>query len=250
MNDDYTKRDLMIAAGAREIHDDDAGLIGVGLPLLAAMLAKRTHAPDFNAFVEIGLGDPLPREKPLGVGDVRLFHNPVIANSWSGVMMKVLQRGDIDVGFLGALQVDMYGNVNTTLIGDQDDPDRRFGGSGGGNDVASNAGRFFVILPLERRRFPASVDYITSPGFVDGRDRDDTCLPGGGPEKVITDKAIFSFEEDTHRMQLHSVHPGETVDDIRSSVAFDLIVPDTVGETPAPSEQELEILREIEEFSA
>lgn len=247
MSDSYTSRELMIACGSRELHDNEVGLIGVGLPLLSGKVAKQTHAPDFAMFVEIGLGDPLPEENPLGVGDVRIFHNPVITKSWSGVMMKVTQRGDIDVGFLGAIQVDKYGNVNSSMIGEKTDPVRRFPGSGGANDIASNASRFVVILPLEKRRFPEAVDYITSPGFISGSGkREELDLPGGGPDKVITDKAVFSFDEGTERMQLHSVHPGETVEDIRDSVGFELIVPDTVSETLEPTSEELEALREFD----
>lgn len=247
MSDEFTKRELMIASGSRELNNDDVGLIGVGLPLLAGQVAKRTHAPDLKAYVEIGLGEPTPIEETLGIGDVRLFHNPVISKSWSGVMMKILQRGDISVGFLGGIQVDKYGNVNTTLIGDKDDPKRRFNGSGGGNDIATNADRFMVIIPLEKRRFPERVDFITSPGYIsDGRTREDLDLPGGGPEKVITDKAIFDFDEETKAMRLHSVHPGETIEDIRNSVGFDLIVPENPPETEPPTREELEILHEIQ----
>lgn len=247
MSEEFTSRELMIVSGSRELNDDDVGLIGVGLPLLAGRVAKRTHAPNLKAYVEIGLGEPSPIEDTLGIGDVRMFHNPVLTKSWSGVMMKILQRGDISVGFLGAIQVDKFGNVNTTLIGDPDDPKRRFTGSGGANDIATNADRFIVIIPLEERRFPETVDFVTSPGYISGPEaREALDLPGGGPEKVITDRAIFDFDDETKAMRLHSVHPGESVADIRESVGFDLVVPDDPPETKQPTETELEILDDIQ----
>ncbi|MFB6354012.1 MAG: CoA-transferase subunit beta [Halobacteriales archaeon] len=248
MSHDYTERELMIACGARELNDGEVGLIGVGLPLLAAKLAKQTHAPTLERYVEIGLGDPQPVEDVLGIGDVRIFHHPVISNSESGVMLGILQRGDIDVGFLGGIQVDQYGNLNTTLLGDEENPERVYGGSGGANDIASCAGRFHTILPLEERRFPERVDYLTSPGYLGGGDeRAEAGLPGGGPDKVITDRAVFDFEPDTKRMRLHSVHPGETVEGVRNRVGFDLVVPDDPPETPPPTDEELSILRDLKD---
>lgn len=245
---DYTDHERMIVCGARELHDGEVGLIGVGRPLLSAKLAKRTHAPSFTRFVEIGLGDPQPREAVLGIGDVRIFHRPLVATGESGVMLGILQRGDIDVGFLAGIQVDQYGNLNTTLLGDPASPERIFGGSGGANDIASCAGRVLVILPLERRRFPARVDYVTSPGFLGGgNEREAAGLPGGGPDKVITDRAVFDFEPETRRMRLHSRHPGNTVADITERVGFDLVVPDDVPETPPPTADELAVLDAIDE---
>jgi acyl CoA:acetate/3-ketoacid CoA transferase beta subunit len=156
----------------------------------------------------------------------------------------VVHRGLADVGFLGGAQIDVYGNLNATLLGNYEKPKKRFPGSGGANVIASCAKRVLIIMQQEKRRFVERVDYITSPGFLTGgNSRREAGLTGGGPDKVITDLGILGFDRDSKRMKLVSLHPGITVQQIRDATGFELIVPDNVEVTPPPTEQELQILR-------
>jgi acyl CoA:acetate/3-ketoacid CoA transferase beta subunit len=243
---EYNLKELMIIAAARELKNGDVIVAGTGLPMAATTVAKLSHAPDCNYIVETGIGDVKPRHSALSVADPRLMGaaRPAFVNDTLEGLGHVVQRGLADVGFLGGAQIDMYGNLNATVLGHYERPKKRFPGSGGANVIASCAKRVLIIMQQEKRRFVERVDYITSPGFLTGgNSRREAGLTGGGPDKVITDLGVMGFDGDSKRMKLVSIHPGVTVQQVREATGFELIVPDNVGVTPPPTEQELEILR-------
>src|SRR5579871_2777999 len=181
--------EIMAAAGARELKDGETVVVAISLPQIACFLAKSTHAPGLTPLLEIGVADMRPKDTPVGLADSRIFYR---ATCWSGfldVMGMNLHRGVVDTGFLGALEVDRFGNINTTLSRDGGKV-RYFNGSAGGNDVASLAKRVIVIMRHERRKLPAVVSHLTSPGFPGGKTRQELGLRGGGPRRVITDMEI------------------------------------------------------------
>jgi glutaconate CoA-transferase, subunit B len=240
---DYRATEIMAAAGARELRDGDTVVVGIGLPQVACFLAKRTHAPALTPLLEIGVANMNPKDTPVGLADSRIFYR---ATCWSGfldVMGMNLHRGVVDVGFLGALELDRYGNINTTLL-NEGGKTRYFNGSAGGNDVASLAKRVFIIMRHEKRKLPAAVAHLTSPGFVGGKSREALGLRGGGPHRVITDKAVLGFNRDTHSAMLLSLHPGVSLEDVLAHTGMPLEVPDEISVTPLPSAAELRLLRE------
>ena len=248
---EYTRREVMVVAGARELKDGETALAGVGLPQVSAIVAKYTHAPSINILLELGIVEPRPIHSPIGLGDPRIWYRCACMAGWLDVMGMALHRGVVDVGFLSGIQVDEYGNVNSTLIGTREKPVRYFHGTGGGaNDIASLAKRFMIIMSHEKRRFPKHVDYNTSPGHIDGPDgRMKAGLRPGGPTKVITDLAILGFDEKTLKMKLLSVHPTVSVKDVIDNTGFDLIIPKEVPETTPPTVEEQRIVREIADLT-
>jgi len=235
--------EIMAAAGARELRDGETIVVGLGLPQVSVVLAKRTHAPRLTALLEIGVANMDPIDTPVGLADSRIFYR---ATCWSGFLDTLgmsLHRGIVDAGFLGALEVDRWGNINTTLL-HEDGRVRYFNGSAGGNDVASLARRVIVIMRHEKRKLPMAVAHLTSPGFPGGKSREASGLRGRGPSRVITDKAILGFDPETHEATLLSVHPGVTVQEVQAHTGFPLAAPDTVPETPLPTADELRLLRE------
>lgn len=240
---DATKTEIMAAAGARELRDGQTIVVGVGLPQVACVLAKRTHAPGLTSLLEIGVANTDPIDTPVGLSDSRIFYR---ATCWSGfrdILGMNLHRGVVDVGFLGALEVDRFGNINVTLLKDADRV-RYLGGSAGGNDVASLAKRVVIIIRHEKRKLPAAVAHLTSPGFVGGKGRAELGLRGGGPHRVITDKAILGFDPITHAATLISRHPGVELDDVVAETGFPLLMPTEIPVTPLPTPEELRLLRE------
>jgi acyl CoA:acetate/3-ketoacid CoA transferase beta subunit len=241
---DIRATEIMAAAGARELHDGEVIIVGLGLPEVASVLAKRTHAPRLTALLEIGVMNPAPRDTPVGLADSRIFYR---ATCWSGfldVMGMNLHRGIVDAGFLGALELDRYGNVNTTLLKQESGKIRYVNGSAGGNDVASLAKRLIVIMRHEKRKLPLAVAHLTSPGFVDGRSREELNLRGGGPSRVITDMAVLGFDAKTHAVSLLSLHPGIRLEELVENTGFSLHIPNDIPTTPLPSAEELRLLRE------
>ena len=235
--------EIMAVAGARELRDGEVVVVGLGLPQVACVLARRTHAPQLTALLEIGVVNTNPVDTPLGLADSRIFYG---ATCWSGfldVLGMNLHRGVVDVGFLGALELDRYGNINTTLL-KEDGRVRYFNGSAGGNDVASLAQRGIVILRHEQRKLPAAVAHLTSPGFPGGKGRVELGLRGGGTHRVITDMAVLGFHPETHEAMLLSVHPGVRLEDVVGNTGFPLAISGTVPETPLPTPEELRLLRE------
>ena len=188
--------------------------------------------------------NPVPKDTPVGLADSRIFYR---ATCWSGfleVMGMNLHRGVVDAGFLGALELDRYGNINTTLLKDESGKIRYVNGSAGGNDVASLAKRVIVIMRHEKRKLPPAVAHLTSPGFVDGRSRQELNLRGGGPSRVITDMAVLGFDPDARAVSLLSLHPGIRLEELVANTGFPLHIPNEVPTTPLPTAEELRLLRE------
>jgi glutaconate CoA-transferase subunit B len=235
--------EIMAAAGARELKDGEIVVVGIGLPQVACFLAKSTHAPGLTPLLEIGVANMHPKDTPVGLADSRIFYR---ATAWSGfldVMGMNLHRGVVDTGFLGALEVDRYGNINTTLSREGDKV-RYFNGSAGGNDVASLAKRIIVIMRHEKRKLPIAVSHLTSPGFPGGKSRGELGLRGGGPHRIITDKAVMGFDAASHSASLLSLHEGVSLEDVLANTGFPLLVPAEVPSTPLPTGEELRLLRE------
>ncbi len=243
----YSPLEMMAICGARAIKDGEMVFAGTGLPMLSAALAQKTHAPRAKAAYEGGFIDPRNVDLAFSVADSRLHYRAAAAIGLIETLGVLLQGGRIDVGFVGAAQIDEYGNINTTLIGDFERPTVRLPGSGGGNDIVSCAKRVVVIMTHDKRKFVKKLDYFTSPGFIDGpgaREREG--LKGGGPAVVITDLCQMDFDEKTKRIRLKSVHPGATVQQVLDNVSFDLMVPEQVPTTSPPTEEELAVLRSLD----
>ncbi|GAA1869034.1 CoA-transferase subunit beta [Asanoa iriomotensis] len=239
----FSKDEIMTVATSRYIADGDTVFIGTGLPMVAAYLAKATHAPNVALMFESGVLDPRPRSIAKAVGDPRLVST---ARRVSGMMdsLLMLQGGRVDLGVLGCAQVDRFGNINTTAIGSYERPSTRLPGSGGANDIASCAKHHLIVTRHNRRTFVESVDYLTTPGHLTGPGaRQRAGLPGGGPIGVVTDLGVFGFDARTCEMVVESVHPGVSLDDVRAATAFELAVKPDLSETKPPSDSELDILR-------
>jgi len=242
---EYTPFELMAVAGARELKDGEVIGVGLGLPVISSFLAKRTHAPNATILFELGVVDPEPLTVAVhGLSDPRIWYRAKIHTSFADMLGSVLHKGLVDVGFLGALEVDMYGNLNTTLLGDPRGKYRRFTGSGGGNDLASNARRTVITIRHEARKLNEAVTFITSPGYLRGGDEREKLGLRGGPNRVITDKAIFGFDPQSKKMQLESIHPNTSLDDVLSNMNFEPILPDDVPVTVPPTAEEIRLIRE------
>ena len=241
---EYNTMEMMIAAAARKLEDGATVGVGTGVPCAAAMLAQKTHAPKLVIMFEAGGIAPLLAAIPISVGDSRTFHKAVMA-SGMGEIMETCQRGMVDYTFLGGAQIDRYGNLNSTVIGDWHKPRVRFPGSGGANDFASFCWRIMVITPQDAKRFVEKVSFITSPGYLDGPGaRERAGLPANtGPYKVITDLAVLGYDEETKRMRVESIHPGYDFNGVQENCGFPLLKAKEIFTTPAPTEEELEILR-------
>ena len=243
---DYTLTELMAVTAAREIKDGEVVFAGTGLPMLGAMLAQRTHAPHCCLIFEAGTVASQLAHLPMSVGDPRVMRGAATAAGLSQVFTYVLQAGRVDVGFLSGAQIDRFGNINSTCIGaDPRHPKVRFPGSGGSCDIACLAKRTIIIALHEKRRFPETVDYITSPGWLEGGDsRRQAGLIRGGPTAVVTTKGVMRFHHDTKEMYLASYHPGLTAQAVADDTGFHLDI-EGATETTVPAPDELRILREI-----
>lgn len=247
----YSRNELLVVATAREIGDGDTVFAGVGMPTLGALLAKLSHAPNSIIATEAGGIGFAPKRLTLGIGDNPTVENALVDTSlWR--LFSDQQRGFFDIGLLGGAQVDRYGNLNSTVIlggGTYDHPAVRLPGSGGANDIAVSARRTIITLPLERRRFLKRVDYITSPGYLDGGDsRGEAGIAGGGPAAVITDKCIFRFHPETKEACLAALFPGVTADEVREEVSWDLEYMDDVDVIEPPSAEQLRIIRTLDPY--
>jgi len=247
MASDYTLEELMVVAGAREILDDDVVFVGMRLPLLAFQLAKDTHAPHAIGIFENGI----LRDRPAGdalytMGDAPNTEGAIWTTSMMDIMA-LLQNGKVSLGFIGGAEIDRFGNLNTTYIGGKERAEIRLPGSGGGSDIASLSKRFVIIMKHEKRRFVEKVDYMTAPGFGDGKDwRERNGLKGGGPCGVITTKGILRFDSETKEMILDSIHPGITVENVLENTGWDLRCASKVGKTKPPTRSELRIVRKYD----
>jgi glutaconate CoA-transferase subunit B len=242
---EYSSFELQAAAGARELQDGEVVAVGLGLPVVSCFLAKQTHAPNISIILELGVVDPEPIEIGDGLSDPRFWYRAKALTSFVDMLGMTLHRGLVDVGFLGGLEVDAYGNLNTTQLGDPKGKFRRFTGSGGGNDIASSARRTVITIRHEARKLTEAVSFITSPGYLGGRgDREKAGLVGG-PSVVITDKAVLDFDEESRRMRVRSIHPDTTIEDVLANMAFKPVVPDGVGHTEVPTAEEVRLIREV-----
>ena len=238
--------ELMICCAARELDDGKTVAVGTGLPCAAAMLAQRTHAPNLVIMFESGSLAPQLPTMPVSVGDSTTQHRALMVNIRADVM-QFCQRGMVDYTFLGGAQIDAFGNLNSTMIGhDYAKPKVRFPGSGGANDLASLCWRILVVTNHDRRRFVEKLDFLTTPGYLSGPGaREAAGLPAGtGPYRVITDLAVMGYHEQTRRMQVLSLHPGVTMEQVRGNTGFELGAAEPLLTTSPPTDEELRILRE------
>ena len=246
----WTLSDLMIVASAREIKDGDVIFAGVGRPVLSALLAKLTFAPNAVICTESGSIGPMPDRLMLGIGDNAGVENAFCCTSlWR--LFSDQQRGYVDIGMVGGAQVDRFGNLNSTEIfgegGDYYNPKIRFTGSGGANDIANSALRTVISMPMQAGKFVNKIDYCTSPGWLEGGDsRAKAGLTQGGPSAVITDKCIFRFEEGTHELMLTNLHPGVTIDEIKPLIPWDLKIASDLSETVVPTDEECELIKSLD----
>lgn len=244
----YTKTHLMAITAAKFLKDEKSVFVGTGLPMIAAMFAQRTHAPNLLLIFEAGSIGPQVKTLPISVGDSRTGYR-AISVSVMHDNMSFSQSGWTDYGFLGGAEIDMYGNLNTTYIGeDWNNPKVRLPGSGGGNDVASLSQGFFIIMRQTKRNFVKKVTFITSPGYLSGPGaREAAGLPAnGGPLKVITQYGVYGFQPDTKRMYLESLHPGVDVNEINANSSFEIIIPEKYAITPEPTKEEVALLKELD----
>jgi len=244
---EYSTHEMMITAAARMLRDAEVVFVGIGLPNLAVNLARRTHCPNLILIYESGAIGARPDRLPRSIGDPALVTGALGVCSMPEVFQYYLQRGLIDVGFLGGAQIDRYGNLNTTVIGDYAQPRTRLPGAGGASEIAALARRVLIVMPHQRRSFVERVDFVTSAGFLTGGDaRAKLKVHGGGPEAVITDLGVLRFAADSHEMELVSLHPGVTLDQIRESTGWPLRLAGELAQTAPPSAGELRVLREIQ----
>jgi glutaconate CoA-transferase subunit B len=243
----YTATELLAVLSARELRNGQVIFAGVGTPLLAASLAMRVDCPDLTVLFEGGvIGATVePGKMPPSTNDQRCAKRSNMVLGSSEVML-LMQRGYVDLGFLGGAQIDMFGNLNSSFIGDCANPKIRLPGSGGANDIASLTS-FIVSIRHERRRFVSKVDFITTPGYVDGgTSRYDSGLLRGGCHRVITDLGVFGFDGTTRQMKILAINPGSSLEEIRDNTGFDLLVADHIETTSPVTEKELTLLRELD----
>jgi len=247
-SNDYSLAELLACVASRLLEDNRAVFVGTGLPMIATMLAQRTHAPHILIIFEAGGVGPLVPVLPISVGDSRTFHKAVAASSMHDVM-SAAQAGYIDYAFLGAAAMDAYGNLNTTVIGDWQRPKVRLPGSGGANDLGSFCWRtLYVMRNQSRRTFVNELDFVTTPGWLGGPgEREKAGLPAGcGPYRVITQLGVYGFDEASKRLALLSLHPGVTVDEVLAHSQFEILIPGQVPVTQPPTAEERRILRAID----
>jgi glutaconate CoA-transferase, subunit B len=241
---DYTSSELLTINSARLLRDGDTVFVGVGLPNLACNLARRTHAPNLLMIYEAGVIGAQPARLPLSIGDPTLVSGALAVCSMYDIFALYLQRGNVDVGFMGGAQIDRFGNVNATVIGDYSHPKVRLPGSGGSMEIAAWANRCYLLTPHSKRRFPEKLDFRTSAGFLGGRaERQAAKLRGGGMLAVVTDLGLMEPDE-TGELVLTALHPGATAEQVRENTGWDLKVAGNLRITPPPDPEELRILRE------
>lgn len=241
---DYNPAEMLICTAARLMTDNTTAFIGTGIPMLAASLAQKMHAPNLVTVFEFGGTGAILEELPTCVGGEATFHRAVAASGICDIV-ETSQRGFIEYGFLGGAQIDPYGNLNSTVIGDYYHPKVRLPGSGGGNDVGSHCWQTIAIMRHDRKRFVEQLDFITTPGFLDGPGARETAglPPGTGPYRVVTNLALMGYHPESKRMMLLATQPGLTVEQVLEHTGFELLLADPVGKNPSPTDEELRILR-------
>lgn len=243
--DSYNPSELLICTAARLMTDNCIAFIGTGIPMLAASLAQRMHAPDLIAIFEFGGTGAILEDLPLAVGGQCTFHRALSA---SGILdvIEAAQRGFVEYGFLGGAQIDPFGNLNSTVIGDHTKPKVRLPGSGGANDVGSSCWKTIAIMRHDKRRFIEKVDFVTTPGYLGGPgEREKAGLArGSGPYRVVTNLAVLGYDPECLRMMLLATQPNVTVQEVIENTGFELLIAPQIEENPPPSAEELRILRE------
>ena len=243
----YSASEMLSVMSGRLLTDGQTVFAGVGIPLLAATLAQRIHGPGITILFEGGTLGPfvVPGELPASTNEQRCTRRANMLLSITDVLL-LLQRGYVDVGFMGGAQIDRYGNLNSSFIGSPENPSVRLPGTGGGNDISSLT-QMIVAIKHEKRRFVEKVDFITSPGFLTGNStRHDTGLISGGMYRVVTDLAIMGFDEMTKSMKVEALHPKVTAEEVRDNTGFDILIDENAGVTKAPSDEELSVLRHLD----
>ena len=247
---DYTAQEIIVVACAKVLEDIKIVFVGTGLPMVASLLAKLTHAPGLIPVFEAGaVGPPLAHGLPISVGDSRTFTGASYVKGLNAAF-ELTQRGFADFGFIGGAEVDMYGNLNSTMMGDYPEgyqkPKVRLPGSGGASDMAASCERTILIVPHDKKKFNEKLSYVTSPGHLDGSPnaRFKAGMQGKGPYRLITTKGIFDFEETSKRMRLIQTFPGETVQSIQDATGFELLVAPNVSEFAVPTTEEIRLIRE------
>jgi glutaconate CoA-transferase subunit B len=243
----FSKNEMMIVAAARELAGQGVCFVGVGLPNIAVNLAKRTVTPELELVYEAGVFGARPARLPLSIGDPTIVTGATAVTSMYELFSFYLQGGLIDVGFLGAAQIDRFGNINTTVIGEYEAPATRLPGSGGACEIAINARQVFVIMRQSKRSFVEHIDFRTSAGNLGGAEQSERIRReqgwlGRGPSVVVTDLAIWHFD-DSGEMRVDSLHPGVRLDDVLASVAWEPKVAPALTTTPAPTDEELRLIR-------
>lgn len=245
MEHKYSPSELLICLASRVMEDGTTAFIGTGIPMLAASLAQKMQAPNLVPIFEFGGTGAILEKLPLAVGDMRTYNKGIAASGICDIM-ETSQRGFVEFGFLGGAQIDCYGNLNSTVIGDHKNPKVRLPGSGGGNDVGSSCWRTIAIMIHDKRRFVEKIDFLTTPGFLTGPGaREKAGLPKDtGPYRVVTNLCIMGYDDDSKKMKLLSVNPGVTVEQVIENTGFELLVADEVTNNDHPTDKELKILRE------
>lgn len=240
----YSSAELMIINASRLLRDKDVVFVGVGQPNLACNLAKRTHAPNLVMIYEAGVIGAEPERLPLSIGDPTLVSGALSVVSMYDIFSNYLQRGNVDVGFMGGAQIDKYGNINATTIGEYNHPKVRLPGSGGSQEIAAWANRCYIMTPHQKRRFPEKVEFMTSAGFINGKgSREERGLRGGGMLAVVTDIGILE-PDDSGEMMLTALHTGRTAEEAKSNTGWELKVSSSLKTTEEVTKKELKILRE------
>ncbi len=244
MTQTYSSAELLTINAARLLRDGDVVFVGVGLPNLACNLARHTHAPHLVMIYEAGVIGAQPARLPLSIGDPTLVSGALAVCSMYDIFSLYLQRGNVDVGFLGGAQIDRYGNINATVVGSYDHPKVRLPGSGGSMEIAAWANRCYILTPHQKRRFPEKVDFRTSAGFLGGRrEREAAELRGAGPQAVVTDLGILEPDENGE-LTLTALHPGCTAEQACANTGWPLKAASLLRTTQPPTQEELAILRE------
>jgi acyl CoA:acetate/3-ketoacid CoA transferase beta subunit len=238
----YSTNELMAVTASRLLKDGQNVVVGLGLPQIATVLAQYTHAPSLNIIYEIGVVNPILVDMGVGIADSRLWYQADYFTSFVGSLGGLLQKGLVDVGFLGGLQVDQFGNLNTTLVKTEHGI-RHFTGSGGGGDIATYSKNIYVIMKHEKRKIVNFIDYITSVGYYQGKaTRKEIGLPKCNSIKIITNLCVFGFSEEEKKMQLDSIHPGVSMEQVKENTEASFLIPAKVETTGEPSKEEIELL--------
>jgi len=242
----YTPSEFMIALSSRALAGERIVFVGVGLPNIACNLAKRTVSPELELVYESGVFGARPERLPLSIGDPTLVSGAKSVCSSADLFSIYLQAGRIEVAFLGAAQIDRFGNLNSTVIGDYNKPKVRLPGSGGACEIAIHAQKVFMIARLTKRTFVEQLDFCTSPGYLSGRkgERAELGMPGSGPQLVVTDVAIFGFAQESNEMVLNYLRPGVSIEEVQDKISWPIKVANNIQNADPPTAEELRIIRE------